>query len=192
MNHLRHRQTIGAITTPSELRQAIQDELVDILDIAATDEAIISGPLTVVLVVGVNGVGKTTTIAKLSKLWKDQGHSVVLAAADTFRAAATDQLKIWADRTGVPIVMHQMGADPGSVTYDAIASAKARDADVVIVDTAGRLHTKFNLMEELRKIRRVIDKHQVPRTVVLLTLDATTGQNGLHQAKGFGATSGVD
>jgi fused signal recognition particle receptor len=192
LENLRHRHIIGAITTPSELRQAIQDELVDILDIAATDDPIVAGPLTVVLVVGVNGVGKTTTIAKLAKLWKEQGHSVVLAAADTFRAAAGDQLKIWADRSGVPVVMHQPGADPGSVTYDAIASAKARGADVVIVDTAGRLHTKINLMEELRKIRRVIEKHQVPRAAVLLTLDATTGQNGLMQAKGFGATSGVD
>jgi len=192
MANLRHRVSIGAVTSPAELRRAIQEELVDILDLAATDAPLLAGPLSVVLIVGVNGVGKTTSIAKLAKLWKDDGHGVVLAAADTFRAAATDQLEIWAKRAGVPVVMHQPGADPGSVTFDAIAAAKARGADVVVVDTAGRLHTKLNLMEELRKIRRVIDKHQVPRVKTLLVLDATTGQNGLLQAKAFAGTTGID
>ncbi|HUP83060.1 MAG TPA: signal recognition particle-docking protein FtsY, partial [Candidatus Limnocylindria bacterium] len=192
MKNLRYRVSIEAVKSPRDLRRAIQEELVDILDIAATDDPLVSGPLTVVLVVGVNGVGKTTSIAKLAKLWKDQRHGVVLAAADTFRAAAADQLDIWANRAGVQIVSHQPGADPGSVTFDAIAAAKARGADVVIVDTAGRLHTKVNLMEELRKIRRVVDKHQVPRHKTLLILDATTGQNGLQQAKSFLDVSGVD
>jgi fused signal recognition particle receptor len=192
MKNLRYRVSIGAVTSPRELRRAIQEELVDILDIAATDDPLLGGPLTVVLIVGVNGVGKTTSIAKLAKLWKDERHGVVLAAADTFRAAAVEQLKIWADRAGVPIVMHQQGSDPGSVTFDAIAAAKARGADVVMVDTAGRLHTKVNLMEELRKIRRVIDKHEVPRVKTLLVLDATTGQNGLLQAKAFAGTTGID
>ncbi len=192
MSNLRHRVEIGALTTPRDLRRGIQEELVDILDIAATDEPLIAGPLTVVLVVGVNGVGKTTTIAKLARLWREEGHSVVLAAADTFRAAAVDQLKIWADRSGVALVAHQPGADPGSVTFDAISAARARGADVVVVDTAGRLHTKINLMEELKKIRRVIDKQVVPRVKTLLVLDATTGQNGLMQAKSFAGTSGID
>ncbi len=192
MANLRHRVSIGAVTSPRELRRAIEEELVDILDLAAMDEPLARGPLTVVLVVGVNGVGKTTTIAKLAKLWKDERHSVLLAAADTFRAAAADQLKIWGDRSGVPVISHQPGADPGSVAFDAIAAAKARGTEIVIVDTAGRLHTKVNLMEELRKIRRVVEKHQVPRVKTLLVLDATTGQNGLLQAKSFVDTSGVD
>jgi fused signal recognition particle receptor len=192
LRNLRHRVSIGAVTTPRELSTAIQEELVDILDIAATDDPLLAGPLTVILVVGVNGVGKTTTIAKLASLWRGERHGVILAAADTFRAAAIDQLKIWADRSGVPIVMHQPGADPSSVTFDAISAARARGADVVIVDTAGRLHTKVNLMEELKKIRRVIEKQAVPRVKTLLVLDATTGQNGLLQAKSFAVTSGID
>jgi fused signal recognition particle receptor len=145
-----------------------------------------------VLVVGVNGVGKTTSIAKLGNFWRRQGYSVVLAAADTFRAAAIDQLKIWGERAGLPVVAHQPGADPGSVVFDAISAARARGADVVLIDTAGRLHTKFNLMEELKKVRRVIDKQNVPNVTTVLVVDATTGQNAITQAQQFAKTAGLD
>jgi fused signal recognition particle receptor len=146
----------------------------------------------VVLVVGVNGTGKTTTIAKLARRFLDSGDRVLLAAADTFRAAAIEQLRTWADRLGVQVVAHAQGSDPAAVVYDALDAAVARDADVVIVDTAGRLHTKHNLMEELAKVRRTIDK-RLPGTEpdVLFVLDATTGQNGLAQAKAFHDASGL-
>ena len=139
----------------------------------------------VILVVGVNGVGKTTTIAKLTKWYRDRGRSVMIGAGDTFRAAAIDQLQIWADRVGAPLVRHEPGADPGAVVFDAVRSAKARNADVLIIDTAGRLHTKANLMEELRKVKRIIQKQLPGADETLLVLDATTGQNGLQQAKVF-------
>ena len=138
------------------------------------------------LVVGVNGTGKTTTIGKLAARYKAEGRRVLLAAADTFRAAAIDQLRVWADRAGVEIVAHKPDADPGAVVYDALDAAIARGSDIVIADTAGRLHTKTNLMEELSKIRRIVDKRlpgAQPET--LFVIDATTGQNGLHQAKAF-------
>ena len=149
--------------------------------------------LTLVLIVGVNGSGKTTTIAKLAKYYKDRGRKVLLAAADTFRAAAIDQLKIWGERAGVPVIAHQPGADPGAVVYDAIRASQSRKADLLIVDTAGRLHTKYNLMEELRKVRGVAAKrvHQAPHET-LLVLDATTGQNALSQARHFKETVGRD
>lgn len=141
---------------------------------------------SVILVVGVNGVGKTTTIGKLACHFKDEGKSVILAAADTFRAAATEQLTIWAQRAGVPIVAHGEGADPAAVVFDAVASAKAKRADLLIVDTAGRLHNKSHLMEELKKIRRVIDRDFPQADVhVLLVLDSATGQNGVTQARVF-------
>lgn len=141
---------------------------------------------SVILVVGVNGVGKTTTIGKLACHFKDGGKSVILAAADTFRAAATEQLTIWAQRAGVPIVAHGEGADPAAVVFDAVASAKAKRADLLIVDTAGRLHNKSHLMEELKKIRRVIDRDFPQADVhVLLVLDSATGQNGVTQARVF-------
>ncbi|HET9347079.1 MAG TPA: signal recognition particle-docking protein FtsY [Candidatus Limnocylindrales bacterium] len=149
------------------------------------------GP-AVVLVVGVNGTGKTTTIGKLAARYRAQGRRVVLAAADTFRAAAIDQLRIWADRAGVEIVAHRPDADPGAVVYDALDAAVARGADLVIADTAGRLHTKSNLMEELSKIRRIVDKRlpgAEPET--LFVIDATTGQNGLAQAKAFNEAVGL-
>ncbi len=141
----------------------------------------------VILVVGVNGVGKTTTIGKLAQYYKSEGKSVVIAAGDTFRAAASEQLTIWADRVGVPIVKHKEGADPAAVVFDACASAVAKNADVVIVDTAGRLHTKKNLMEELKKIGRVADR-QIPGAPhqTLLVVDGTTGQNAVSQARLFG------
>ena len=145
-----------------------------------------AGGPAIILVVGVNGTGKTTTIGKLAAREKAQGRRVVLAAADTFRAAAIDQLRIWSQRAGVELVAHAPGADPGAVVFDALDAAVARNADLVIADTAGRLHTKANLMDELTKVRRIIDKRlpgAVPET--LFVLDATTGQNGLTQAKAF-------
>jgi fused signal recognition particle receptor len=142
--------------------------------------------LTVILVVGVNGSGKTTTIAKLAKYYQKQGKKVILAAADTFRAAAIDQLKIWGERADAPVIAHQPNADPGAVVFDALKSGLARKADMVIIDTAGRLHTKFNLMKELEKLKEIARKqvHAAPHET-LLVLDATTGQNALSQAKHF-------
>ncbi len=141
---------------------------------------------SVILVIGVNGVGKTTSIGKMAAMFKDEGKKVILGAADTFRAAAIDQLEIWADRAGVDIVKHKEGADPAAVVFDTISAGKARNADVIICDTAGRLHNKKNLMEELAKIYRVIDR-QLPYAdrEILLVLDATTGQNAVNQAKEF-------
>jgi len=147
---------------------------------------------TVVLIVGVNGSGKTTTIAKLARRLQQEGKRVLLAAADTFRAAAIDQLKVWGQRLGVPVIAGQPGSDPGAVTYDAIQAARARGLDVVLVDTAGRLHTRYNLMEEIKKVRRVASKAQpgAPHHVWLV-MDATTGQNALAQAKAFKDAVGV-
>src|SRR5690349_3428392 len=152
----------------------------------------VSGGPAVILVVGVNGTGKTTTIGKLANRYTAEGHSVLLAAADTFRAAAIDQLRIWADRSKVPMVAHAPGADPGAVVYDALDAAVARGAELVIADTAGRLHTRSNLMDELTKVRRIVDKRlpgAEPET--LFVLDATTGQNGLAQAKAFHEAVGL-
>jgi fused signal recognition particle receptor len=182
----------GAVSDAADLRQALRDELVATLEEPEPVPLLADGELNVVLVTGVNGVGKTTSIGKLAELWKRERKSVVLAAGDPFRAAAVEQLKIWGERVGVPVVAHQQGADPGAVVYDAISAARARSADIVIVDTAGRLHTKFNLMEELKKIRRVIDKHGVRHVSVLLVLDATTGQNAILQARAFAETAGLD
>jgi len=146
----------------------------------------------IVLVVGVNGTGKTTSIGKLAYAYKQAGRKVLLAAADTFRAAAIDQLKQWGERAGVDVIAHQQGADPGAVVFDAIQAAEARDADVLIIDTAGRLHTKFHLMEELRKVNRIIERKDATAPhEVLLVLDATSGQNALHQAKYFTEAVGV-
>ncbi len=147
------------------------------------------GP-TVIMVVGVNGTGKTTTIAKLANYLQEHGHSVLLAAADTFRAAAIEQLETWGERAGIHTVRHQTGADAAAVAYDAVEAAIARSIDVVIVDTAGRLHTKVNLMEELKKIKRIVER-KVPVSEVLLAVDATTGQNGLIQARQFKDVVGV-
>ena len=140
----------------------------------------------VILVVGVNGTGKTTTIAKLAARWKGEGKSVVLGAADTFRAAAIEQLQMWADRIGVPMIKHKAGSDPGAVAHDTVAAAKSRGTDIVIIDTAGRLHNKSHLMQELSKVRRVIEK-ELPGAPheTLLVIDGTTGQNGVNQAEAF-------
>jgi fused signal recognition particle receptor len=152
----------------------------------------VGGGPAVVLVVGVNGTGKTTTIGKLASRYAAEGQSVILAAADTFRAAAIEQLRIWADRAKVPVVAHAPGADPGAVVYDALDAAIARGADLVIADTAGRLHTRSNLMDELAKIRRIVDKRLPGATPeILFVLDATSGQNGLAQARAFHEAVGL-
>jgi fused signal recognition particle receptor len=173
-------------------RKVLIDEMSAIFGSAARDMKLEKGRLNVVLIVGVNGSGKTTSIAKLARLLKQQGHEVVLAAADTFRAAAIDQLRIWGERIGVPVIAGQPDSDPGAVVFDAWQAAKARGADVLIVDTAGRLHTKFNLMEELKKMRRILAKQDptAPHEV-LLVLDATTGQNAIVQAREFTSAVGV-
>ncbi len=174
---------------------AIRAELAALLvkrDLDWTPQPSPSGGPAIVLVVGVNGTGKTTTIGKLAARYVGEGRTVILAAADTFRAAAIDQLRIWADRAGVQVVAHAPGADPGAVVYDALDAGVARGADLVIADTAGRLHTKSNLMDELTKVRRIIDKRlpgAEPET--LFVLDATTGQNGLAQAKAFHEAVGL-
>lgn len=181
----------------SQLNRILQEEIMAMLTEASSSEFerfdVPAGKKPyVILVVGVNGVGKTTTIGKLAYNYKKNGKSVVLGAADTFRAAAVDQLTIWSERVGVPIVKKEMGSDPGSVAFDAVQSGIARDADVVIIDTAGRLHNKAYLMDELGKIRRVISKKMpdAPHEVILV-LDGSTGQNALEQAKQFTAATDV-
>ena len=176
----------------SLVRAALKAEMADMLKIVPKEAPDNSALPKVILVVGVNGSGKTTSIAKLAYSLKNEGRSILLAAADTFRAAAIDQLKRWGERVRVDVIAHQPGADPGAVVYDALQAARSRQVDDVIVDTAGRLHTKFNLMEELKKIRRVAAKADAtaPHEVILV-LDATTGQNGLTQARYFAEAVGV-
>jgi fused signal recognition particle receptor len=192
MQILHERVTAENLTRGRQLRDALKEELEILL---GEPEPLVfseTSPISVYLVVGVNGVGKTTSIAKLANLLKRQKHRVMLAAGDTFRAAAIEQIKTWGERIGVTVISHQNGADPGAVVYDAMQAAQARGADLLIVDTAGRLHTKFNLMEELKKIMRVLQKYdpEAPHEV-LLVMDATTGQNGFMQAKQFVQDSGV-
>lgn len=179
--------------TPVEAETSMRREMVRVLGDGPAAPLEEMPPGTVILMVGVNGSGKTTSTAKLAYYLRERGRTVLLAAADTFRAAAIDQLGIWGERVHVPVIAHQPGADPGAVVFDAIKAAQSRGADMVIVDTAGRLHTKFNLMEELQKIRRVAQKANpdVP-LVSLLVLDATTGQNAILQAKSFLQTAEVD
>jgi len=174
------------------VRAALKEEMVNLLkiDTGVADISNLVSP-RIILVVGVNGSGKTTSIAKLAYGFKNEGKKVILAAADTFRAAAIDQLKHWGERVKVEVVAHQPGGDPGAVVYDALQAAQNRQAQVVIIDTAGRLHTKFNLMEELKKIKRVAGKYEMPQEV-LLVIDATTGQNGLAQARHFTEAVGVN
>jgi fused signal recognition particle receptor len=183
---LREQVAAGKARNAQDLEALLKQELLALLDTPPPMGIDEHRMLTVLLVVGVNGSGKTTSIAKLAKYYQDRGRRVLLAAADTFRAAAIDQLKIWGERAGTPVVAHQPGADPGAVVYDAIRASQSRRADLLIVDTAGRLHTKYNLMEELRKVRGVAQKrvHQAPHET-LLVLDATTGQNALSQARHF-------
>ncbi|MGZ4309524.1 MAG: signal recognition particle-docking protein FtsY [Acidimicrobiia bacterium] len=168
-----------------EVLALLKAELLALLEPGDRELRAPAGELSVWMFVGVNGVGKTTTIAKLAQREVDEGHSVVLAAADTFRAAAADQLGLWAERAGADLVRGQDGADPGSVVFDAMSAAHNRGADLVLVDTAGRLHTKVNLMEELKKLRRIVDRTEGALKEVLLVVDATTGQNGLAQARQF-------
>ena len=192
LERVRARVEREKIEEVSQIRSVLKEEMVSMLEVdnaprEATQPISLStsGP-TVILAIGVNGVGKTLSIAKLAYLFKEQGKKVIMAAADTFRAAAIDQLKILGQRAGVDVICHQPGADPGAVVFDSLEAAKSRHVDVVIIDTAGRLHTKFNLMEELKKIKRVAARGDptAPHEV-LLVLDATTGQNGLSQARYF-------
>lgn len=183
------------ITEPPAIRKAIQEGMLALLtehqgtlNLPDTDD---SRP-AVVVIVGVNGTGKTTTIGKMSERLRREGKKVVIAAADTFRAAAIDQLVVWGERSGADVIRHADGADPAAVVFDALSAAKARGADVLIVDTAGRLHTKVNLMEELKKIRRVLERgHPGSPHEVLLVLDASAGQNSLVQARSFGKDIGI-
>ena len=195
IERLRTQAREGQLNQPEQIFEALKRELVSVLDTGDTADTWIESSGTtspfVILVVGVNGSGKTTSIAKLAHHFKEADKRVILGAADTFRAAAVDQLQLLGQRAGVEVVNHQPGADPGAVAYDAFHASRARGADVLIIDTAGRLHTKSNLMEELKKIKRVVNRldpsapHQI-----LLVLDATTGHNGLSQAKSF--TDAVD
>ena len=191
VSQLRQRIRNDSLKTVEEAREALKDILTDMLSVGDTALDLSTRP-SVVLVVGVNGVGKTTTIGKIAKQLTDQGKKVLLVAADTFRAAAADQLEIWAGRSGASIVRQNEGADPASVVYDGIQSARAKAVDVIIIDTAGRLHNKANLMNELNKISRIVNR-ELPNSAkeVLLVLDGTTGQNGLIQAKQFKEIAGV-
>ncbi|GAW91045.1 signal recognition particle-docking protein FtsY [Calderihabitans maritimus] len=177
---------------PEQVQEILKEKMAILLGSEEQGLNIDQEPPNVVMVVGVNGVGKTTTIGKLAYQLKQQGRKVLLAAGDTFRAAAIDQLEVWAQRVGVEVIKHQEGADPAAVVYDALQAARARKTDVLIVDTAGRLHTKSNLMEELKKVRRIIEReHPGAPHEVLLVLDATTGQNALSQVKLFKEAVGV-
>ena len=191
VEELRGRVKEKKIKDPEEVKACLREILVEMLDVGET-ALDLAGKPAVLLMIGVNGVGKTTTIGKLASLLKKEGNRVLLAAGDTFRAAAADQLSIWADRAQVEIVRHEEGSDPAAVVFDAMNAARARRADVVLVDTAGRLHNKQNLMNELNKMSRVIDRESPDSSKeVLLLLDATTGQNGLIQAKQFGESAGI-
>ena len=191
VDRLRKEVKLRKISDPSELALVLQELIAELL---GEEEPLIlakQGP-SIILVVGVNGVGKTTTIGKLANRLKRDGKRVLMAAGDTFRAAAIDQLEVWGERSGIEVIKHREGADPAAVAYDAVQAAKSRSMDVVLIDTAGRLHNKVNLMEELRKVKRVIER-EIPGAPheVLLVLDATTGQNALQQAKQFQEVAGV-
>ena len=193
IERVRSRAKSEKLSDSGQIYATLKQEMVDILQVPSPtnkQEPVSSVPF-VILIVGVNGVGKTLSIAKLANVYLKKGKKVIIAAADTFRAAAIEQIRILGDRIGADVVYQKSGADPGAVVFDSLESARARKADVVLIDTAGRLHTKFNLMEEMKKIRRIISRSdpKAPHEV-LLVLDATTGQNGLSQAKYF--TEAVD
>ncbi|MGA2114504.1 MAG: signal recognition particle-docking protein FtsY [Bryobacteraceae bacterium] len=192
LDRIRQRVARHQLNDAAELKGLIREHLLEILAASERAPAHVSGPPAVVLVVGVNGAGKTTTIGKLARRFQAENRSVLLCAADTFRAAAIEQLEIWGQRTGSPVIRQNPGSDPSAVLFDALNAAKARKVDYVIVDTAGRLQTKENLMAELEKMNRTAKKviPDAPHEV-LLVLDATTGQNGLEQARKFTETSGV-
>ena len=191
VSELKNRALNRGWNHPEHVKFGLRQLLTEMLNVGDTALNLSTSP-SVILVIGVNGVGKTTTIGKIAKQLTDQGKNVVLVAGDTFRAAAADQLEIWANRTGAGIVRQHEGADPASVVFDGIQSAKAKGADVIIIDTAGRLHNKANLMNELNKISRIVTR-ELPDAAkeVLLVLDGTTGQNGLIQAKTFKEIAGV-
>lgn len=192
LDAVRQKLSRRQLTDANELKTTIAEHLMGILTAVAGKERASPVPPRVILIVGVNGTGKTTTIGKLAHRFKKEGKSVLLCAGDTFRAAAAEQLDIWGERTQTPVIKQKAGADPSAVLYDALQAAKARGADTVIVDTAGRLHTKSNLMAELEKMKRTAGRlvHGAPHEV-LLVLDAVTGQNGLEQARQFTETAGV-
>lgn len=191
VDELRSRVKSRKLRDEEDVKACLREILVEMLE-GGSGELCLSGKPAVILFVGVNGVGKTTTIGKLGSYLKTQGKRVLLAAGDTFRAAAAEQLTIWAERSNLDIIRHEEGSDPASVVFDAMNAAKARGADVVLIDTAGRLHNKQNLMNELNKIGRVIDREAGDASKeVLLVLDAATGQNGLIQAKQFSETAGI-
>lgn len=184
VQELRKRVNHNEVRNPKHAKMIISDIIADMID-GGEDMGLITVP-SIILVIGVNGVGKTTTIGKLAAMYKKEGKKVILGAADTFRAAAIEQLEVWADRAGVDIIKHKEGADPAAVVYDTIEAGLSRDCDIIICDTAGRLHNKKNLMDELAKIYRVVEK-KLPYAdrEILLVLDATTGQNAVNQAKEF-------
>jgi fused signal recognition particle receptor len=189
-DELRKRVKEEGITDPNKIMDLLEDVVADF--VSGDTELHLDTTPSVILVIGVNGVGKTTTIGKLAANFKAEGKSVMLGAADTFRAAAIEQLEVWSERANVPMIKHGEGADPASVVYDTLAAAKARNTDVVICDTAGRLHNKKNLMDELGKISRTIDKVLPDASrEVLLVLDATTGQNAVNQAREFQKAAGI-
>jgi fused signal recognition particle receptor len=177
---------------PELLKKVLQDTMKEILRLNDRPFVVSRGLLQTFMIVGVNGTGKTTTIGKMACQFRQQGHDVLIAAADTFRAAAIEQIEVWCRRADVPIIKQQLGADPAAVVYDAIQAARAKKTDILIVDTAGRLHTKVNLMEELRKMKRIMERElpNVPHEI-LLVIDATTGQNAINQAKMFSEEIGV-
>ncbi len=189
---IRQRVDRKMVGDARELRQLIQNHLVEVLQATERPLPRVTTPPAVVMVVGVNGTGKTTTIGKLTRLYREEGHSVLLCAADTFRAAAIEQLEIWGQRTSTEVIRQKPGSDPSAILFDAIQAGRSRRFDYVIADTAGRLHTKSNLMAELEKMRRTAARliPDAPHEV-LLVMDATTGQNGLEQARRFTETSGV-
>lgn len=191
IDRLKQRVTDEHLKTGEQVQSALREELVKLLGKPAP-LTFAKDTLTVILIIGVNGSGKTTSIAKMAYRLKREGHRVMLAAADTFRAAAIDQLKVWAERIDVPVISQNPGSDPGAVVYDAIQAAMTRGCDVLIVDTAGRMQTKYNLMEELKKLNKVIQKFvpQGPQEL-LIVMDATTGQNALLQARQFAADVGL-
>ncbi len=192
MNEIRDQKKKGLVKTPEDVRESIKKQLLAILVTRTKGEEGTAVPLEVWMVVGVNGTGKTTTIGKLAARMAQEGNKVLVCAADTFRPAAIEQLTVWAERSGAEVVKSRLGADPSAVLHDALAAAEARKTDLVIVDTAGRLHTKSNLMQELEKMRRVAGRKVAGAPhEVLLVIDATTGQNGLSQAREFLKTAGV-
>lgn len=189
-DELRSRVKSERVTDPAVITEMLEQVIVDFMSVDNTIKT--TTKPSMILVIGVNGVGKTTSIGKMAHRYKEEGKSVILGAADTFRAAAAEQLTIWAERAGVPIIKHGEGADPSAVVFDTIAAAKARKSDVIICDTAGRLHNKKNLMEELSKMSRIINRELPDADVeVLLVLDATTGQNAVNQAKIFKEAAGI-